>query len=462
MPSKSVDKPLEIVVLAAGKGSRMHSQHPKVLHEIGGRPLLAHVVEMASTLKPQRIHVVVGHGKEEVQAKFDDDDRLSWVVQEQQLGTGHAVAQALPKIDEQADVLMLTADVPLLKSSTLEAMVEAMVSSPLTLLTAKVPDPSGLGRIIRDDSNAAVGIVEHKDASSEQRKIDEINSGIICARASDLASWLAQIGNQNAQGEYYLTDIVDLAAKEGSPIAAIQADDPQEVMGINDRVQLAQAERAYQRQRARTLMQQGVTIIDPDRVDIRGEVSIEPDTIIDINVVIEGPCQIGRQCYIGPNSIIKASRLANGVQVHPSSVLEDVSIDDDVNIGPFARLRPGTQLAKGVRIGNFVETKKAHIGEGSKVNHLSYVGDATVGENTNIGAGVITCNYDGANKHQTTIGNDVFVGSDAQLVAPVSVDDGATIGAGSTITNNVASNQLAISRGRQREIDNWKRPTKKK
>ena len=455
-------KPLHIIVLAAGKGSRMRSEQPKVLHEIGGQPLLAHVLNTARSLDPTGIHVVVGHGKDQIQDRFDDDTSLNWVIQEQQLGTGHAVAQALPNIDGPANILMLTADVPLLSQTSLESMLKSMNASPLTLLTALIDDATGLGRIQRDDSNAVIGIIEHKDASAEQRNNKEINSGIICADLGGLKTWLQQVGNSNAQGEYYLTDIVSIAASEGCPIAAIHPKQSSEVMGINSRNQLAVAERQYQSNLAQNLMASGVTIIDPARIDIRGDVSIAADTVIDVNVVIEGPTTIGGNCYIGPNTYISQSNIQAGVTIHPNCVIDQSTISSGANIGPFARLRPGTALAENVRIGNFVETKNASIAAESKINHLSYVGDANVGRDTNIGAGVITCNYDGANKHQTIIGDQVFVGSDCQLIAPVEIEDGATIGAGSTITSNIGANQLALSRAKQRTIDNWKRPSKNK
>ena len=453
-------KPLHIIVLAAGKGSRMHSERAKVLHEVGGKPLLGHVLDTAKQVKPAQIHVVIGHGKEQIRASFAGDTTLNWVEQERQLGTGHAVAQALPNIEGEANILMLTADVPLLEASTLKAMLTTMTSSPLTLLTAVVDDATGLGRIQRDESNAVVGIVEHKDANSKQRSIKEINSGIIGADAELLRECLEKVSNDNTQGEYYLTDIVEIAAQNGCPVAAVQPQSSAEVMGINSRAQLALAEREHQQIRAQKLMAAGVTIIDPRRIDIRGEVSVAADTVIDINVVIQGPSSIGRNCYIGPNSFIRSSTLEDNVSVHPNCVIEQAKLCSGVNVGPFARLRPGTDLAENVRIGNFVETKNATIAAESKVNHLSYVGDASIGRETNIGAGVITCNYDGANKHQTTIGDNVFVGSDCQLVAPVEIEDGATIGAGSTITSKVGADQLAISRAKQRLINNWQRPVK--
>ncbi|MFQ3245590.1 MAG: bifunctional UDP-N-acetylglucosamine pyrophosphorylase/glucosamine-1-phosphate N-acetyltransferase [Arenicella sp.] len=472
------NKPLHVVILAAGKGSRMRSDLPKVLHQIAGKSLLGHVIDSALELNPAQIHVVVGHGKDLVIDSFAQhacNDRLNWVEQTEQLGTGHAVSQALPFIvsdagkdsdsanssaNKSANVLMLTADVPLIRSSTLSAMVSAMSSSPLALLTALVDDPFGLGRITRDESAAVSGIVEQKDANSEQRKINEINSGIICADSEQLKIWLSQVSNDNVQQEFYLTDVVGLAYAAGNPIAALHPDNNAEVTGINSRLQLSQVERLFQAEQAEQLMNNGVTIMDPARIDLRGDIEVGSDSVIDVNVVLQGRVRIGRNVTIAPNCIITDSILADNVTVHSNTVIEGSELGADVNVGPFARLRPGTKLADKVKIGNFVETKNAQLDVGAKVNHLSYVGDATVGSNTNIGAGVITCNYDGANKHKTTIGKDVFVGSNSQLVAPVEIEDGATIGAGSTITTKVEANKLAISRGKQRQIDGWTRPTK--
>ena len=455
--------PLHIVILAAGKGSRMRSDLPKILHQVAGKSLLAHVIDSALELNPTKIHIVVGHGKDlviDAFAKHSAIDRLNWVEQTEQLGTGHAVSQALPAIESTANVLILTADVPLIKANTLKNMVDSMNASPLTLLTAVVENPFGLGRIVRDDTNAVTCIVEHKDANESQRTISEINSGIICAQRDQLGVWLNQVGNNNAQKEFYLTDIIGIAYDAGNPIIALHPEDNSEVNGINSRIQLAEVERQYQREQAERLMSAGVSIIDPSRIDIRGDVEIAQDTIIDVNVVIQGPTRIGSHVVIAPNCVITSSLIADNVTVHPNTVIESAELGDGVNVGPFARLRPGTKLAEKVKIGNFVETKNAQLDVGAKVNHLSYVGDASVGSNTNIGAGVITCNYDGANKHKTTIGKDVFVGSDCQLVAPVEIEDGATIGAGSTITAKVEANKLAISRGKQRQIDGWTRPTK--
>lgn len=453
---------LHVVVLAAGKGSRMRSTMPKVLHQLAGQSLLEHVLNSALQLDPAHLHVVVGHAKEQVISAFETHPaahKISWVEQRQQLGTGHAVAQALPAIPDHAQVLMLTADVPLIAASTLSSLCNSMAQFSLALLTAKVEQPFGLGRITRDGAGAITGIVEEKDASKAQREINEINSGILCARAAPLKKWLQAVDNSNAQQEYYLTDIVALAVADGEPITAQHPQHNHEVVGINSRAQLAEAEAHYRAIQAHRLMEAGVTLRDPARIDLRGTVEVGQDSVIDVNVVIQDT-QIGRNVQIGPNCVIASSRIGDDVVIHANTVIDSAQIDDAVNVGPFARIRPGTQLAAGVRIGNFVETKNAQLATGAKVNHLSYVGDATVGANTNIGAGVITCNYDGANKHKTQIGADVFVGSDSQLVAPVTIADGATIGAGSTITSNVAADQLAISRAKQRTLDGWQRPQK--
>lgn len=460
MSSSEPSTELHIVILAAGKGSRMHSSLPKVLHHIAGKPLLGHVLDAATTLSPSKVHVIVGHGKDQVMDTFPHSE-VNWIEQAQQLGTGDAVKQALPDIPDNSNVLMLTADVPLIQSDTLSQLSNSMSSFPLALLTTMTPDPTGLGRIVRDQSESVIGIVEQKDASAAQQQIREINSGIMCARAKDLKNWLSKIENNNAQEEYYLTDIVGLAHSEGCQISALTIENYTEVEGINNRVQLARVERLYQARRVEQLMTNGVTVIDPTRLDIRGEVTIGSDTNIDINVIIENS-SIGENVSIGPNCVISNSHIATGTIIHSNTVIESAKLAESVTVGPFARLRPGTELDQDVKIGNFVETKNAKLAKGAKANHLSYVGDSTVGKNTNIGAGVITCNYDGANKHQTKIGDNVFVGSDSQLVAPVEIADGATIGAGSTITNNVEQDQLAISRSRQRQITNWQRPNKNK
>lgn len=438
----------------------MQSSLPKVLHQIAGKPLLGHVIDAALKLHPTKIHVVVGHGKQQVIDQFSTHS-VHWVEQLEQLGTGHAVQQVMPDIGDGSSVLMLTADVPLISADTLALLCASMPSMPLSLLTAIVPDATGLGRILRDGADSVCGIVEEKDASPEQRAIREINSGIMCARAADLKSWLARLKNDNAQKEYYLTDIVEIAHCDGNPIAAFQPQHIVEVEGINSRSQLARVERIFQHRQAERLMADGVTIIDPARIDIRGAVSIGRDTVIDVNTVIVGPTRIGSDVQIAPNCVITASTIGDHSRIHPNTVMEQAIVGESVNVGPFARLRPGTVLSDRVKIGNFVETKNAQLADGSKVNHLSYVGDAMVGRNTNIGAGVITCNYDGANKHQTIIGDNVFVGSDCQLIAPVVIEDHATIGAGSTITSNVGKHQLAVGRARQRHIDDWTRPGKK-
>ena len=457
------NKPLHVVILAAGKGSRMRSKLPKVLHKVANKSLLGHVVDSALELEPNEIHIVVGHGKDQVIEAFDDHHskhKINWVVQAEQLGTGHAVAQAIPTIPNDAVVLMLTADVPLIKATTLSDMVEAINDYPLALLTAFVDKPFGLGRILRDDTNAVVGIMEEKDASDAVRQINEINSGIICAQKEYLSRWLNKVDNNNAQQEYYLTDIVDLAYESGHPITTMQPTDNSEINGINSRSQLALVERLYQREQAEYYMSLGVTLIDPSRFDVRGIVSIGEDTVIDVNVVFEGTCVIGENVRIAPNCVIKNSTIGDDSIILENTVIDGAVIGKNVNIGPFARLRPGSDLANDVKIGNFVETKNAQLAKGVKINHLSYVGDSSIGCNTNVGAGVITCNYDGANKHKTTIGDNVFVGSDCQLIAPVTIEDNATIAAGSTITSNVGKDQLAITRSKQRYIDNWPRPSK--
>ncbi len=452
-------RPLHIIILAAGKGTRMHSSVPKVLHQLAGAPLLEHVVSTAKKLNPSQIHVVVGHGKQQVESAFEGE-KIKFVDQAEQLGTGHAVQQAINAIDNDSNCLVLYGDVPLIAESTLQSLVNSIDSFSLALLTSIVDDPTGYGRILRDETNSACGIVEQKDATIEQCAINEINTGFLCARTEKLKTWLQQIDNDNAQKEFYLTDIVKLAHDAGEPINTLQPTSNNEIIGINNRVELAKVERIYQLSKAEQFMKSGVTVVDPNRLDIRGEVSIAEDTIIDVNCVIIGKTEIDANVTIHPNCVISNSKIGSGTTIHANTVIENAIIGTSVNVGPFARIRPGTELGDEVRIGNFVETKNAKLKAGAKANHLSYVGDSEVGSNTNIGAGVITCNYDGANKHKTKIGNDVFVGSDSQLVAPVTIEDGATIGAGSTITNNVEKNQLAISRSRQRQIDGWKRPSK--
>jgi len=438
----------------------MKSHLPKVLHPVAGQPMLSRIIDTAKTLQPTKINIVVGHKKGLIQ-KAINDPIINWVEQSEQLGTGHAVNQALPHVQDDAHVLILTGDVPLIAASTIANLVEKLDYFPLALLTAVFDNPTGLGRILRDQSDAVAGIVEEKDASDSQRNIKEINTGVIAAHKAELVDWLSRISNDNAQQEYYLTDVIGLAHQDGAMICSAQPEQNDEVTGVNSRAELAHVERRFQEQIANELMAQGVTIVDPKRIDIRGAVEFGTDVHLDINTVIEGPSKIGNHVTIEANCVIKQATIAEHSHIHSHSVIEQAQIGENVNVGPFARLRPGTVLADEVRIGNFVETKNASLGKGSKANHLSYVGDSSVGQNTNIGAGVITCNYDGANKHKTNIGDNVFVGSDSQLVAPVTIDDGATIGAGTTVTSDVQKDQLAISRSKQKQIDNWARPKKK-
>ncbi len=457
---------LEIVILAAGKGTRMCSDLPKVLHPLAGRPLLEHVLQTAKSLKPAKIHVVIGHQAERVKTTIADSpigqslaDTLNWVEQLEQKGTGDAVKQALPVIDPAATVLIMNGDVPLIEASTLEPLCEP--TQGIRLLTVKLDDPSGLGRIDRDKKTKAVlAIVEDKDATKKQKKIREISTGLMAMSAANLSNWLGRITPKNAQNEYYLGDLIGLAVVEKQSIHTSKARDSVAVSGVNSRAELAQLERAYQMRAANTWMSRGVHFHDPARVDMRGDVELGKDVSLDVNVVLEGNCRIGAGVTIGPNVLIRDCQIGAGCVIEANSVLESSVVADECVIGPFARLRPETHLANGAKVGNFVEVKKSTVGVGSKINHLSYVGDSIVGNNVNIGAGVITCNYDGANKHQTAIGDDVFVGSDCQLVAPVTVGKGATIGAGSTISKDVPADSLALSRSPQRSIKNWQRPKK--
>jgi bifunctional UDP-N-acetylglucosamine pyrophosphorylase/glucosamine-1-phosphate N-acetyltransferase len=450
---------LHIVVLAAGQGTRMHSKRPKVLAPLGDRPLLKHVIEAAQALSPARIHVVYGHGAEQISSVLGYLD-VNWVFQEQQLGTGHAVAQAIDDITDEARVLVLYGDVPLIRAATLSHLITAAGEAALALLTVELDDPTGYGRIVRDDSNKVVGIVEDKDASADERHIREVNTGLLCAQAAHLRDWLARLTNENTQGEYYLTDCIGLAAADGVPVVAGAAGSAAETQGINSKGDLARAERLLQRRQAEALMAGGLTLRDPERFDLRGTLHYGADTLVDINVVIEGEVVLGEGVVIGPHCVLRNCHIGDYSQVRSHSVIEHAEIGARCQIGPFARLRPQTHLGDKVKIGNFVETKKATFGIGSKANHLSYVGDSIVGDNVNIGAGVITCNYDGANKHITTIGDDAFIGSDTQLVAPVTVEAGATIGAGSTITRTAPAHQLTLSRARQTSVEGWQRPEK--
>lgn len=455
---------IDVIVLAAGKGTRMYSDLPKVLHPLAGVPMLTHVLRAANHLQPRNTYVVTGYQAEQVSAHYQDTvefAELRWVNQSEQLGTGHAVMQAMPQIDDHGLVLVLYGDVPLIKPATLQQLTALASQQGIAVLTLDTPQPHGLGRIIRDEEGHVSAIVEEKDATAEQRHITEINSGIMAFQASALRNWLSQLTTQNAQGEYYLTDTVALANQDGLQVAALTIEDPNEVQGVNNRLQLAELERNVQHKQARELAMRGTTVMDPARLDIRGTLLIGRDVSIDINVLLEGHNEIGNGVSIGPNVYIKNCKIGDHTQILANSHLEGAVIANSCQIGPFARLRPGTDLRSTSRIGNFVETKKSVIGVGSKVNHLTYIGDAELGENVNVGAGTITCNYDGVNKFRTIIKDGVFVGSNTSLVAPVCVGENATVGAGSVITTDVPDEQLAVARGRQKNISGWKRPLKK-
>ncbi|WP_247839495.1 bifunctional UDP-N-acetylglucosamine diphosphorylase/glucosamine-1-phosphate N-acetyltransferase GlmU [Pseudomonas sp. MWU12-3103b] len=449
---------LEIVILAAGQGTRMRSALPKVLHPVAGNSMLGHVIHSARQLDPQRIHVVIGHGADVVRERLAADD-LNFVLQDQQLGTGHATAQAVPFISADT-VLILYGDVPLIEVETLQRLLKHVVPGQMGLLTVELEDPTGYGRIVRDADGKVAAIVEHKDASEAQRAITEGNTGILAVPANRLADWMSRLSNNNAQGEYYLTDVIEMAVSDGLVVATEQPHDPMEVQGANDRKQLSELERHYQLRAGRRLMAQGVTLRDPARFDVRGEVTVGRDVLIDINVILEGNVVIEDDVVIGPNCVIKDSTLRKGVVIKANSHIEGAILGESSDAGPFARLRPGTVLEARAHVGNFVELKNARMGEGAKAGHLTYLGDAEIGARTNIGAGTITCNYDGANKWKTVLGEDVFIGSNNSLVAPVDISSGATTAAGSTITQNVDNAQLAVGRARQKNIDGWKRPEK--
>ena len=451
---------LEVIILAAGKGTRMYSSTPKVLHRIGGQPLLGHVINAATQLGAYKIHVVIGFEGEAVKAHFSATG-LNWATQTEQLGTGHAVAQALPNIPDDRTVLVLYGDVPLIQPETLKALTQACHANAMAVLTVLSSDPKGLGRIVRDKLGRTVAIVEEKDADAQQKLIPETNSGILAAPAGLMRKWLAALSPKNAQGEYYLTDIIASAVAEDCEVATLTLHDELEVLGVNNKLQLAQLERHYQGRIAEQLMLAGVGLSDPARIDVRGTLQCGRDVEIDINAIFEGEVTLGNGVIIGPNVFIKNSHIGDNSHIFSNSHIEETTIAENCAIGPFARLRTGTSLAEGAKIGNFVETKKVQVGKGSKINHLSYVGDATVGDNVNIGAGTITCNYDGVNKHHTTIKDGVFVGSNTALVAPVIIGEKATIGAGSTITKDVGREELGLARGRQCNVEGWKRPTKK-
>jgi bifunctional UDP-N-acetylglucosamine pyrophosphorylase/glucosamine-1-phosphate N-acetyltransferase len=451
---------LSVVILAAGKGTRMRSVLPKVMQPLAGRPLLRHVVDTATSLDAVRTLIVYGHGGDLVKKAFPGP--LLWAEQAEQKGTGHAVQMALPQLPEHGKTLILYGDVPLTTGSTLADLI-ARVGNVATmgLITLGMNDPTGYGRIVRDSGGKVVRIVEQKDATAEERQIGEVNTGIFCVPNSLLHKWLPELRNDNAQGEYYLTDIVAMAARQGIRIETVQPEYAWEVDGVNDKLQLARLERIHQKVQADALMRAGVTLIDPARFDLRGTLTHGMDLHIEPNVILEGRVTLGHNVRIGANCQLRDCHVGDNVTIKPNSLIEDARIGNGAEIGPFARLRPGTELGDNVHIGNFVETKKAVLGTGSKANHLAYLGDADIGSGVNIGAGTITCNYDGANKHLTRIGDDAFIGTNNSLVAPVSIGQGATTGAGSTITKDVPDNTLAVARGKQVHIDAWERPKKK-
>ena len=448
------------VILAAGKGTRMYSNTPKVLHTLAGRPMAKHVIDTCVGLGAQNIHLVYGHGGEQMQQVLNAEP-VNWVLQAEQLGTGHAVDQASSEFADDEKVLILYGDVPLISAETVESLLNAQPTGGIALLTVVLDNPTGYGRIVRQNG-PVVAIVEQKDATEEQKLIKEINTGVMVATGGDLKRWLSGLNNENAQGEYYLTDVIAAAHNEGRAIEAVHPVNPIEVEGVNNRVQLARLERAFQSMQAEKLLEQGVMLRDPSRFDLRGQLQCGLDVEIDVNVIIEGSVTIGDNVFIGAGCVLKDCEIDDNTVLSPYSVIEDATIGEDCTVGPFARLRPGAELKNEAHVGNFVEIKNGTIGLGSKVGHLTYIGDTLIGQGTNIGAGTITCNYDGANKHKTIIGDDVFVGSDTQLVAPVSVGNGATIGAGTTVTKNIGEGELVITRAKERKIANWQRPVKKK
>lgn len=452
-------RPLHVVILAAGQGRRMRSRLPKVMMPVGGRPMLAHVLDTAAALEADGIHVVYGHGGDAVREAFGSVP-VHWTAQGDQLGTGHAVLQALPEITDDAVVLVLYGDIPLVAGDALRELARDGADG-LALLTMEPESPAGYGRVIRDRSGQVIRIVEEKDADAGERAVTEVNTGILAAPADRLRAWLERVGNDNAQGEYYLTDVIGLAHEDGAEIRATRAGDATRVLGANDRWQLASLERRYQRLQAERLCRQGCTVLDPDRLDVRGTVSAGRDVVLDINTILEGDVVLGDNVRVGANCILRNVEVGADTEILPNSLVEDTSIGRGCRVGPFARIRPGSSLSDRAAVGNFVEVKKSRIGEGAKVNHLSYVGDAELGSGVNIGAGTITCNYDGANKHRTVIGDGAFIGSNTSLVAPVTVGDNATVGAGSTISKDAPAGQLTVSRARQVTVEGWQRPKKR-
>lgn len=451
---------LSVVILAAGKGTRMRSKYPKVLHKIAHKPMVQHVIDTVKSLGVDNIHLVYGHGGDHMKAAIQDT-KLNWVKQEQQLGTGHAMQVAAPHFKDDEKILMVYGDVPLLGANTIKRLVAAQPPGGIGLLSLMVDDPTGYGRIVREHG-LVCGIVEHKDASPDQHRIREINTGILVANAKDLQNWLFKLSNKNAQGEYYVTDIIEMAYKQGRIVNAVHPSSAIEVEGVNNRLQLGRLERAFQLKLAEDLMMDGVALMDANRFDLRGSLDCGMDVEIDVNCVFEGKVRLGNNVKVGPNCVIRNAKIGDDCEIKAHSVIEGVEIGEGCTIGPFARLRPGTVLKDGASVGNFVEMKKSTLGKGSKCGHLSYLGDASIGANVNIGAGTITCNYDGVNKFPTVIEDGAFIGSDTQLIAPVTIGQNATIGAGSTITHNVGEKELVISRVKQRHIQNWLRPEKQK
>lgn len=454
-----MNAPVHVIILAAGQGTRMKSALPKVLHPVGGKPMLAHVLDTARAVGAAACHVVHGHGAEAVRAAFAEAKDIRWALQAQQFGTGHAVLQAMPGVPDDAVVVVLYGDTPLIGAETVRSLV-AMAGKSLALLTVQLAQPKGYGRILRR-KGAVTGIVEENDASEKQKLITEVNTGVIAAPAKRLRGWLGKVRNNNKKGEYYLTDIVALAVKDKLKVQTLQAPSADEVEGVNDRLQLAQMERVYQRREALRLMREGIYLADPARFDLRGSLQHGRDVKIDVGVVIEGDCELADGVSIGAYTLLKNVKLGAGTEVEAHCVLEGVVSGSGAHIGPFARLRPGTELADKAKVGNFVETKKARVGRGSKINHLSYVGDAELGVDVNVGAGTITCNYDGVNKSKTVMGDGAFIGSNTALVAPVTVGAGATIGAGSVISKDAPAGELTVARSKQVTIPGWKRPQKK-
>jgi UDP-N-acetylglucosamine diphosphorylase/glucosamine-1-phosphate N-acetyltransferase len=450
---------LSVVILAAGKGTRMYSDLPKVLHPIAGKPMVKHVIDTAKQLGAHNIHLVYGHGGDLMQQRLANEP-VNWVLQTEQLGTGHAMQQAAPFFADDENILMLYGDAPLITKTTLEKLIAAKPDKGIALLTVVLDNPTGYGRILRENGNV-IGIVEQKDANTEQLKIQEVNTGVMVSDGASFKKWLTQLDNNNAQGEYYMTDVIALANRDGCQVAAVQAADLMEVEGANNRLQLVALEQYFQQKQARELLLAGVMLLDPNSFKLRGELTHGKDVEIDMNVILKGKVRLGNRVKIGAGCVITNCDIGDDVEIKPYSVLEDASVGANAAIGPFSRLRPGAELAENTHVGNFVEIKKAQIGKGSKVNHLTYVGDAEIGKDCNIGAGVITCNYDGANKFKTIIGDNVFIGSDSQLVAPVTIESGATIGAGSTIRDDVRHDELVTTRVPQKHIQGWERPKKK-